>query len=83
MRRYDGLALSIGMLCGFSTPAFSQSVEIQSLQMGENPCEGRSVFSVLGQECKDLSKACVDEQIRIGGQSGGSCQQYRQQCRAK
>jgi hypothetical protein len=36
------------MLCGFSTPAFSQSVEIQSLQMGENPCEGRSVFSVLG-----------------------------------
>jgi hypothetical protein len=83
MRRYDALALAIGMLCGFSTSAFSQPVEIQSLQADQNPCEGRSVFSVLGQECKDLSKACVDEQIKSGGQSGSNCELYRQQCRAK
>ncbi len=83
MRKYDAVALAVGMLCGFSTSAFSQPAEIQSLQTGQTPCEGRSVFSVLGQECKDLSKAGVDEQIKTGGQSGSSCQQYLQRCRAK
>jgi hypothetical protein len=73
------LALATAALCAYSAPAFSQPAEVQSLLTAEDPFnEGRSVSSGFGPECKELSKACIEEQLVEQG--GSNCDLYRRRC---
>ncbi len=53
----------------------------QLLQILTKTDQNRQVDAViLGPQCKDLIKECVNEQIEGRGQNGEKCQSYRQEC---
>jgi hypothetical protein len=63
MRNY-ALPLAVAVLCTYSAPAFSGPAKVRSLQTAVDPYyEGHSVSSGFGPECKELSKACIQEQL--------------------
>jgi hypothetical protein len=85
MRNY-AIAPAAAALCAYSAPAFSRPAKVQSLQTAVDPYnEGRSVSSGFGSECKELSKACIQEQLdeELDEQGGSKCGLYRQTLRSK